>query len=181
VQKIEASEYRTIAELRRNGASLRSIGDRYGVSRERIRQIVHDHYPSVTQQVSEGREQARRERVICPDCGGVKAPTAKKCRACKIANDTRWTRERIISAMQEYHRLHGTTPSCTAWNPSLARWRNSPELADKFYSDGCWPSVQTVQIRFGSWNAAVDAAGLTRNRAGRRPKQKPTAPQSPAL
>lgn len=170
MQKIEASEYSTIAEMRRNGASLRAIGDRYGVTRERIRQIVADNYPAVISYVAEGKEAERRKKMTCPDCGGRKARSSARCFQCSSEIGTKWTQERIIAAMQEYHERYGKTPSCTEWNPALARWRKMPDVAQRFYSDGCWPHVTTVIDRFGSWTAAVDAAGLPRNRAGRRPK-----------
>lgn len=172
MQKIEASEYGTIAKMRRDGASLQAIGDRYGVSRERIRQIVVENYPEVTRAVADGREEYSRQLRICPDCGGTKAVSAQRCRPCRVRHDTKWTQQQIVAAMQEYHRRYGKTPSCTEWNPSLARWRKTPAVAEKFLSDGCWPHVQTVIQRFGSWTAAIDAAGLPRNRAGRPAKSE---------
>lgn len=172
MQKIEPSEYRAIAKMRRDGASLQSIGNRYGVSRERIRQIVAENFPEVNRAVNEERDERNRQLRVCPDCGGPKAISAQRCRTCRTKRDTKWTQDEIIAAMQEFHRRYGKTPSCTEWNPSLARWRKQPDVAEKFAADGCWPSVQTVMQRFGSWTAAVDAAGLPRNRAGRPARAK---------
>jgi hypothetical protein len=168
--KVESSEYSTIARMRREGHSLRSIGDRYGVTRERIRQIVADNYPEVPKEMAHYREEQSRWKRVCPECGGPKAPASKQCKQCLISQTTKWTPDAIVEAMQEYQRRYGKTPSCTEWNPSLARWRNLPATADRFYADGCWPHVQTVLQRFGSWRAAVDAAGLAPNRVGRPPK-----------
>jgi uncharacterized protein (DUF433 family) len=171
MQKIEASEYRTIAEMRRDGASLQAIGERYGVTRERIRQIVVDNYPDITLKMAQDRKQESIRLRTCPECGGRKSISANKCHACLTAEKTKWTQERIIAAMQEYHRRYGKTPSCTEWNPALARWRKtSADAADRFYADGCWPHVQTVIRRFGSWTAAIEAAGLPPNKVGRRRK-----------
>lgn len=54
-----------------------------------------------------------------------------------------WTTEWIIDACQEWERLHGVPPRGEDWerNPG-------------------WPSKTVCRIRFGSWNAMIEAAGF---------------------
>lgn len=55
-----------------------------------------------------------------------------------------WTRERILAAMASWAAEHGKAPTLDAWRHS------APDR----------PSARTVTNRFGSWNAALDAAGF---------------------
>jgi len=81
----------------------------------------------------------------------------------------RWTRETIIYALELWHRRH-------LCSPTVAEWR----LAGESH-----PSVTTVRTVFGSWNAAIAAAGLRPRRPGeaRRgvPANLPSRPDSPAV
>jgi hypothetical protein len=56
----------------------------------------------------------------------------------------RWTRELIIYALDLHHRRHLRVPTKREW-----------EKAGEDH-----PSLMTVRRAFGSWNAAVTAAGL---------------------
>ena len=55
-----------------------------------------------------------------------------------------WTRERIIRALDGWHREHLRAPSAREW------WTAGPNH----------PTHWTVRNVFGSWNAALRAAGL---------------------
>ena len=68
-------------------------------------------------------------------------------------NVPKWTRERIVVAMQ-------------AW----AAERGRPPAADEWRVSGLWehPSQGTVRNVFGSWSAAVVAAGFVP-----RPRHRP--------
>lgn len=55
-----------------------------------------------------------------------------------------WTRERILRAIDAWHRSHLRAPSARDW------WNAG---------DG-HPSHWTVRRAFGSWNAALSAAGM---------------------
>lgn len=63
----------------------------------------------------------------------------------------KWTRERIVSALQAWALEHGRPPSGTDWRVT-----------------GLWehPSTGTVLLKFGTWNAAMVAAGFQPRRPG---------------
>jgi hypothetical protein len=73
-----------------------------------------------------------------------------------------WTRERILRALQRDAKARGKAPSSTEWRRALG----VQQLA--FSRRGQRrPSLSTVLLVFGSWNAALTAAGLpTRTRYG---------------
>lgn len=80
-----------------------------------------------------------------------------------------WTQERIIEAIRDWHDHHGEAPRRTDWDAyrceKLAdaasqradEWRKRATL----FRIGEWPTPRTVTEAFGSWNAAIEAAGYT--------------------
>lgn len=68
-------------------------------------------------------------------------------------------RERILSAISEWISEHGEPPTLLDWSPTLARLNGHPEKAERFEREGRWPLSQRVAEAFGSWNAALAAAG----------------------
>lgn len=50
--KVPHTEYRKIAKRRKKGETLKSIAKSYSVTRERIRQILRDHFPEITAKVA---------------------------------------------------------------------------------------------------------------------------------
>lgn len=50
----------------------------------------------------------------------------------------------------------------------MARRNGRPDIAHRFEADGCWPWNFTVRERFGTWNAAIAAAGFEPRRPGGR-------------
>jgi len=50
--KVSHTEYRKIAKRRKKGETLKSIAKSYSVTRERIRQILRDHFPEITAKVA---------------------------------------------------------------------------------------------------------------------------------
>lgn len=64
----------------------------------------------------------------------------------------RWTRESIIYAIELWHRKHLRIPTTDEWDAA------GPDH----------PSRVTVIRRFGSWNAAMEAAGFRPRRPGER-------------
>lgn len=62
-----------------------------------------------------------------------------------------WNRDAIVAAMRRWARTHGEPPRFAEWS------RTQPG----------YPTGHTVTYHFGSWNAAVEAAGLTPRVQGR--------------
>jgi hypothetical protein len=59
-----------------------------------------------------------------------------------------WTRDTVIRAVRAWHREHGRAPSMNDWSSGSEDW----------------PSRHVVASRFGSWNLAIAAAGITPNK-----------------
>jgi hypothetical protein len=64
----------------------------------------------------------------------------------------RWSRETTLAALHAWAESRGRPPSLEQWR------RASP----------AHPSAATVRRLFGTWNAAVEAAGFEARRPGRR-------------
>jgi hypothetical protein len=81
----------------------------------------------------------------------------------------RYTHDEIIAAILRWADAHeGEPPRQADWNPALLR-THARRMAVKAvahlrriaeYDAGDWPSEQTVRKYFGSWNAALAAAGF---------------------
>lgn len=65
--------------------------------------------------------------------------------ACGLTRPERWSRDRVLEAFYRFRFLHGRLPRSSEWTVST----------------GEFPSRHTVRTHFGSWNAAVVAAGYT--------------------
>lgn len=73
-----------------------------------------------------------------------------------------WTEQRIITAIRRWAAQRGGKPPTKAqwWRvESVPRWAHIPER----------PSVSTVVSRFGTWSAAIAAAGFEPRTRGRQP------------
>lgn len=135
---------RVCVELREQGWSLQSIAEHLGV-----------HPSTVSTALRHARDSA-----TCTGCGRLtmRGPGVEQCWSCQ---NTLWPRDRIIQAIRDWHELEGAVPRAWEWAPASARRKGKPEAAARFERDGCWPSMVSVVQRFGSWNAAVEAAGFT--------------------
>lgn len=67
--------------------------------------------------------------------------------------------------MREWARLYGRQPSSRDWSPAQARRGGRPDVVAIFEA-GDWPHSSSVSHLFGSWNAAIVAAGFTPRRSG---------------
>lgn len=91
--------------------------------------------------------------LVCVDCGGrVDGTTPSKrpdpsrpvCAACAGEHYARWSREAILDAIRAWARDRGAIPTAT-------EWANATDVS---------PATSRVQAHFGSWNAAIEAAGF---------------------
>jgi hypothetical protein len=118
-------------------------------------------------------ENCRRRHVYsgtCVDCGaqtsrGRGSSPNERCRPCgakKNGADAKvWTREAIVAAIREWVVEFGEPPATYDWNPYGARHTMHDEARARRFEDaaGRWPSVTAAFDRFGSWQAAIAAAG----------------------
>ena len=102
------------------------------------------------------------------------------CSECFRAEIHEVAERRTISELQRWNRLYGRPPTAHDWSLStLHRYRRQRVLAGKggypsenavteverrHREDGPWPSLSAVQGLFGSWSAAIEAAGFKRER-----------------
>jgi hypothetical protein len=75
-----------------------------------------------------------------------------------------YTREQIIDALQRWTALHGSPPTRADWEPSRARRMGHEWRVVRFHT-GEWPTTRMVCRWFGTFNAAIEAAGFQPNRA----------------
>jgi len=170
---IDKSDYATIAALYRNGISCAEIGRQHEVTRERIRQILAANYPEAIQE-RKSRIAASRKRQRTCECGSGKSAKAQHCVVCAGRSRKVWTADLIIERMREFNQKYGSGPAATDFSPALARQRHDEFRARRFETDRRYPSTATVVAMFGSWNKAMEAAGLEKNPRGRPPGVKKT-------
>lgn len=105
------------------------------------------------------RKYLRASRCACGRNWMINGPRCTECAredAVRIAaaRRRRWDREEVIEALERRVAVEGVAPSSEAWlggRHAHGRWaREYPQ----------WPSTAVVSSRFGSWNAALAAAGL---------------------
>lgn len=89
----------------------------------------------------------------CPSCAGLKVSAqARVCALCAPRVTRRQlAREPVIAAIQAWARETGAPPRADDWMLGRGKW-------DAEYPR--WPALSQVQEAFGSWNAAMDAAGF---------------------
>lgn len=86
-----------------------------------------------------------------------------------------WTAPIVMERIAQWAETHGQPPSAAQWNPARARI-----MADKAtakartwldgiaaFEEGDWPSQDTVERLFGSWNGGLEAAGYAKRPRGR--------------
>lgn len=90
-----------------------------------------------------------------------------------------WTPERVVAAVRSWAQEFGQPPTSTEWEigkpekyaeAALAKARLWHEKAARFASD-TYPSNDTVRRLFGSFNAALAAAGFEPRPVGRTPRE----------
>lgn len=99
--------------------------------------------------------------VPCTDCGGPvdgttpsmlsATPRCVPCRRKWQHDSRRWTPERVLAAIREFEAAFGRAPGANDFNASIRRV--DPDTAR-------FPPVSAVLREFGTWNAAIRAAGF---------------------
>jgi hypothetical protein len=79
--------------------------------------------------------------------------------------------------MQRWARRFGEPPAMVDWEPARARRLGQAWRAERFEADD-WPSSRMVRAQFESFNAAVEAAGLTPRRAPTRVRANLSDPRA---
>jgi HNH endonuclease len=79
----------------------------------------------------------------------------------------RFSKDEIIAAIDAWVRIHGKPPVTADWDPSRAR-RSGQDWRARRFEQGEWPSVPMVRRQFGTFAAAIEAAGY---RPGRTPSR----------
>lgn len=160
------------AELRSHGHGYNSIARAVGISNSTVIRWLDPTFNA--RQLANCRATKERYRGVCEECGGPTSgcngpgTAARYCAHCAPGINAIWTRESVVEAIRYFAERYGQPPSAQKWSPSLARQGNRDDLAERFYEDGCWPHTNSVLVLFGSWNAAIAAAGFTPRRPGQR-------------
>lgn len=160
-------------ELREDGKTYVEAGALLGVSHQTVHAWLTD--PDGT------AREARRAtyRGVCEDCGtatsgagGRKQSAPPRCRTCAGAHIRKLSREWVIASIRDWVQLFGAPPSAQDWNQAMARRNGRTDLVDRYEQTGReWPSTTLAQDNFGSWNAALAAAGVETLGSGERRDQ----------
>lgn len=82
------------------------------------------------------------------------------------------TRETVIQALRDYAATYGEDFTTAAFSPSTAKWRDEPELVERYYKGNPvtgerWPSLNAIKTHAGgSFNRAREMAGFEPNSPG---------------
>jgi hypothetical protein len=170
-----------MARLREQGQSLDEIALRFGVSRERVRQILQTHGGPDSQRVADARRRrADQEAQACIEqllelwrAGeaprGVASALGLQATACRraiarsvtefdrAARKASLARARAVAKTYSDHDIAGALASVA---DSLGRVPSAKEY-EALARERESPSLATVLNRMGGWTNAVRAAGLT--------------------
>jgi hypothetical protein len=139
---------------RERGLTGTQIARRRGVGHSFVYDVLNDPTGAKV------RERKARYGGTCEDCGtrtyggdgASKAPTVcADCSAQRQHDSRYWTPARIIAAIRAFHAKHGRPPHATEWNTAGLNGE---------------PYVSVVQREFGSWRAAILAAGFVSHPPG---------------
>lgn len=162
--------------LRGAGLSYHRIGKLIGVTATTARRWVDPDAAERDRALA--RANKLRYRGTCMDCGAATSYSGKRgrvaslrCVACHKELERSesyreslqlWTRARIVLAIREWAAIYGEPPAIPDWGPSSARSRGDEARAARFEAaHGKWPWFTIVVRRFGTWNAAIEAAGFS--------------------
>lgn len=110
------------------------------------------------------RFRLRRRRVIDEALAPVRARVV-------AAGGPDFTSEEVLEAIRLWARIHGEPPTYTGWSRAHATARcNDGQVLMRMGEPGDWPTSRQVVRRFGSFSAAIAAAGFT-PRPAHRPRK----------
>jgi AcrR family transcriptional regulator len=145
------------------GLSIREIADRLGRSPATVKAYFYDPTGEKARAVK------ARYVGVCRGCGAYTQPRNGKgdaysyCKACHPgAIQPRWTPERVLAAMRDWHGRYGPLPSSYDWSPTHARRRGGEAL--RRLAGGEWPASSVVTSLFGTWSGARAVAAEERTR-----------------
>lgn len=161
------------AALRAAGATHADVAAELGISKAYARDLHYD---------PDGSKLRARKARLAGRCGcgaptsgtrsGARRP-AGRCPACARAAAKVWTADAIVAVFREFGEKHGRPPAATdALLPETLERNHgcSPERRAELEAVRAagprLPSAAIVRREFGSWAAAVEAAGMTPLRAG---------------
>lgn len=85
----------------------------------------------------------------------------------RVPHGKRYSDDDILAAIRRWNETYGRPPTAADWSPSRARRQGDEEMVRR-YLEGDWPSFGVVINHFGTWNAALAAAGFEPHPFGRR-------------
>lgn len=167
------------------GVTLQILGDLYGVSRERVRQVTKAAGLSAHElRAARSAQAKRRERHLCRRIYGMSL-TYPEMTIDELAEACECDERLILKALDNRRPLHvpiqrKATSQRTSDEDLISALRQWAAQSGHLTSDDytLWakehgiPSAQTVCIRFGGWNAGLTAAGvdLAHTRGDRHPQ-----------
>jgi hypothetical protein len=89
-----------------------------------------------------------------------------------VRGGQQWTRSAVTIALQQYVQAHGLPVTAACFSPSAAKWGARLDLVERYRAGNPitgdpWPALNSIKAPFdGSFNAALDAAGIPRNPSG---------------
>ena len=166
-----AEKVAAIRRYREAGYTTEDIAGVMGMSFGGVRNLVNDPDGS--------KQRARRARYqgSCETCGARtdgsngRANAPRFCHDCwsespegiaARAKASVWSRDVIVARIREWAVRYGEAPAMPDWNPWHARnVMRDLGRAERFEATTHWPHITSVVYHFGSWNAAIKAAGFT--------------------
>jgi hypothetical protein len=132
--------------------TLTSVAKELGITRERVRQIIQRDHPEFDIRSANAADTEARNAAHRADVRIRQEQWREKVSESNRSSYSReWTREKMIANLQSLAEEIGHSPSIRDW---LASRRQ--------------PSVALYLQRFGTWNDAKKAAGLSANRTFRQ-------------
>jgi hypothetical protein len=155
-----------VRRLRLQGATFAEIGRRLGVTRAHAQRLwVKVASPEELALVSRGAARQRAEQA---------SQRAREQAARRQQGQRRAARQRVLEDIRAWQRRFGEPPSALDWNRTAARHSHGGWRWRRYESTGrSWPSAEGVRKLFGSWNAAIAAAGFAPRAPGRRSRRSP--------